>query len=95
MPLASGKCTVGSSSRCQIQLVSPQVRPLHCLIVNEAAETAVTRWAAGAMLNGQDFTKAAFQPGDCLRIGDVEVTLVAESVPESVEIGRASCRERV
>jgi len=84
MPLASGKCTVGSSSRCQVQLASPQVRPLHCLLVHEGEETTVTRWAAGALLNGQDFTTTTFCPGDCLQIGDVEVTLVAESVPEGV-----------
>ncbi len=76
-PLPLGKCTVGSSARCMIHLSSPQVRPLHCLIVHGAHETVVTRWAPGVLLNGQSFTTATFQAGDCLQIGEAELRLVA------------------
>jgi len=77
VPLPSGKCTVGSSDRCQVHLRDAQVRPLHCLIIHEATGTFVTRWAPGALLNDQDFATAPFQPGDCLQIGDVQLLLVA------------------
>lgn len=76
--LGPGKCTVGSSSHCQLRLVGPQVRPLHCLIVQEGGAATVTRWAPDALLNDQEFTSSAFVPGDCLRIGNVQVFLVAQ-----------------
>ncbi len=78
IPLATGKCTVGSSSRCQVQLPCPEVRPLHCLIVQEGDATTITRWAPGALLNGREFSTSEFILGDCLQIGDAEVTLVAQ-----------------
>ena len=77
LPLPAGKCTVGSSERCHIHLSAGQVRPLHCLIVHGTAETTVTRWAPGALLNGHDFTSAALQLGDCLTIGEVQLRLVS------------------
>ena len=49
--LPLGKCTVGSSERCQIHVTDAAVRPLHCLIVREPSSTTVTRWAPGALLN--------------------------------------------
>jgi len=79
VPLAIGKCTVGSSDHCQVQLTSVQVRPLHCLIVHETTGTSITRWAHGALLNDLEFTTAPFQPGDCLQIGDVQLSLFAEA----------------
>ncbi len=80
VPLPIGKCTIGSSDRCQVHLTDAQVRPLHCLIVHEASGTLVTRWAPGALLNDQDFATAPFQAGDCLRIGEVQLVLVAEAI---------------
>ena len=81
--LAAGKYTVGSSSRCQIQLENPQVRPLHCLITQESNGVFVTRWAAGALLNDQEFTSSSFELNDKLCIGDVELTLVGECVVDT------------
>ncbi|MGI9428494.1 MAG: FHA domain-containing protein, partial [Bythopirellula sp.] len=76
--LPLGKCTVGSSDRCQVHVTDAAVRPLHCLIVREPSGATVTRWAPGALLNEQEFSTAPFQPGDCLRIGEVQLTLVAD-----------------
>ncbi len=74
--LLPGRCTLGSSSRCQIHLPGEQVRPLHCLIVHNEQGTNITRWAAGALLNGQDFTTAPLRPGDRLTIGEIELELL-------------------
>jgi len=76
--LPIGKCTVGSSDRCQVHLAIGQARPLHCLIVHDGSETSVTRWAPDAQLNGQDFATAPFRPGDCLQIGDVQLSLITD-----------------
>ncbi len=75
--LPRGKCTVGSSQSCQIRLHSSAVRPLHCLIVHDSDKTVVTRWASGALLNGNDFSSTAFRPGDCLTLGEFEIQLAA------------------
>ncbi|NOY41343.1 MAG: hypothetical protein GXP26_05845 [Planctomycetes bacterium] len=76
--LKKGKCTIGSSASCRIQLVGSGVRPLHCLVVQNEKETVATRWAPGVLLNGRDFATATIQQGDCLQIGDVQLHLITE-----------------
>ncbi len=77
--LPMGQCTVGSSPRCQIQLQSEEVSPLHCLILRGPRETSVTRWAPGVLLNEQQFHNAVVVAGDCLKFGDLELHF--EAVP--------------
>ena len=87
--LQQAKYTVGSSERCQIHLPSTQVKPLHCLIVQNESEAIVTRWAAGVLLNGQEFTSSPLAPGDCLSFGEVEINVHADSeqpLPDSSPI---------
>lgn len=81
--LPTGRCTVGSSPQCQIHLTEEGVRPLHCLIVHSADETQITRWAADAFLNGEDFSTAPIKPGDRITIGGIALELVAEPTPET------------
>jgi len=85
LPLPAGKCTIGSSERCHIHLPGGQVQPLHCLIVHSAAETVVKRWAHGVRLNGNNFTSAAFHPGDSLTIGEVQLQLVLQEDAQPFE----------
>ena len=81
IPLPVGKCTVGSSQRCHIRLPGEPIQPLHCLIVRSPAETQITRWAPGALLNGREFTSETIQPGDCVTLGDVQLQLVDQAEP--------------
>ena len=74
-PLTSDKCTIGSSPRCQIQLPAADSRPLQCLVALEADAAVVTRWAAGVLLNGREFSKAPLAAGDRLTIGAWEIEL--------------------
>lgn len=74
--LVEGKSTVGSSPSCQIRLPSPHVRPLHCLIVCKDQQLTVTRWAAGALINGTDFTTSQLAAGDILSVADVQLRVV-------------------
>ena len=80
--LHPGKSTVGSSDRCQVHVTDPATRPLHCLIVREGGSVTVTRWAAGVLLNGSDFATSEFNPGDCLQIGQTQISLVASVATE-------------
>lgn len=84
MELPQGKCTVGASTRCQVPLTVAGVQPLHCLIVHGPNKTTVTRWAAGALLNGKEFSTADFRPGDLLQIGEARLQLLATSPAAAV-----------
>lgn len=77
--LQPGKNTVGSSDRCAVCVTDQRARPLHCLIVVEGEEATITRWAPGAVLNGEDFSKAPFGPGDCLEIGEARLSFATPS----------------
>ncbi|MEM8944479.1 MAG: hypothetical protein AAGD11_04785 [Planctomycetota bacterium] len=78
--LAPGKSTVGSSERCQVRIIDHEAQPLHCLVVQDGATVSVTRWATGVLLNGEHFATASFEPGDCLQIGQVKMSLVAKDL---------------
>ncbi len=82
--LADGKCTIGSSPRCQVCLPAGDARPLQCLLILEADAATVTRWAAGVLLNGQEFATAPLADGDRLSIGSWEIALG----PPAVEPGQ-------
>ena len=96
IPLPIGKCTVGSSGRCQVHLTSPAVRPLHCLIVHGSSEVSVTRWAPGVTLNGEEFQTSEFAVGDTLQIGDVQLQLcVADNQQaESIQTAQESNKDK-
>src|SRR5690606_7944680 len=73
IPLAADKLTIGSSPRCQVRLPAAEAQPLQCLLTLEAGAATVTRWAAGVLLNGREFTKAPISSGDRLAIGEWEI----------------------
>jgi hypothetical protein len=68
-----GKCSIGSSPRCQVQLPAGEAQPLQCLVTLEAGAATVTRWAAGVLFNGREFSKHALRAGDRLSIGPWEL----------------------
>lgn len=72
-PLEPGRWTIGSSARCNVRLPASEAQPLQCLITLEWGEAIVTRWAAGVLLNGREFSKTPFKFGDRLTIGPWEV----------------------
>lgn len=75
IPLMTGKCTIGSSPRCQVLLPASDARPMHCLVALEAGAVTATRWAAGVLLNGKEFAVAPLASGDRLTIGPWEIAL--------------------
>lgn len=68
-----GKCSIGSSPRCQVILPTGEAQPLQCLLQVETAGATVTRWAAGVLLNGREFSQQPLKDGDCLAIGPWEL----------------------
>ncbi|HYO26625.1 MAG TPA: FHA domain-containing protein [Lacipirellulaceae bacterium] len=73
VPLTDGKCTIGSSPRCHVQLPGADAKPLQCLLALESGAAIVTRWAAGVLLNGREFSKQTLRGGDRLSIGPWEL----------------------
>jgi len=72
--LTAGKCTIGSSPQCQICLPSAEVRPLQGLLTCEGGAVTATRWTAGLLLNGKEFTRATLADGDQLSVGAWELS---------------------
>lgn len=77
------KFTIGSSARCDLQLSQPGAQPLHCVLIRKADGIQLTSWAAGVLLNGNPVQTSAFQVGDLVRVGEVEIAW--ESAVESIE----------
>ena len=71
--LGSGKWTIGSSPRCNVCLPDAEVRPLQCLLTLEGDVATVTRWAAGVLLNGQEFRSAPLRNGDRFSVAGWEI----------------------
>lgn len=67
--LGSGRTTIGSSPRCDLQLLDGGVQPLHVLVVTDDEGVHIRRWAAGALINGRPFDETILAPGDCLTVG--------------------------
>jgi hypothetical protein len=81
LPLNAEKCSIGSSSRCQIQLPASDAKPLQCVVAFEANVATVTRWAAGVLLNGRDFSKATLAAGDRLSVGPWKIEFEISGEP--------------
>jgi hypothetical protein len=69
--------TIGGGPRCSVRLGATGLRPLHCVITPSQDGPVVRRWAAETRLNGRDFTEAALSAGDLLRIGSIDLRVVA------------------
>ena len=73
VPLSDGKFTIGSSARCHVQLPAAEAQPLHCLLSLEHGAAVATRWAAGVLVNGREFSKQTLTAGDRLSIGPWDI----------------------
>ncbi len=88
-----GKCAIGSSPRCQVCLPAGEAQPLQCLLQVTASGATVTRWAAGVLLNGHEFSQQALKDGDCLSIGPWE--LVWETGADATAVAEQGSRETI
>ena len=77
--LKSPKCTIGSAKGCSLRLRAAGVRPMHCLLLRGSRGTVARAWAPNIRLNGINFTDAPLVAGDRLKIGPIELEVVADS----------------
>ena len=94
--------TIGRDARCQLHPPDPGLAPLHAVIrLHEGAYYLQDRGSTtGTLVNGRPIKTAKLQPGDCLRVGNLELefqlrtqptarpagTLRPASVPAPVEV---------
>ena len=84
--LQSAKLLVGSGAQCAVQIVEPGVAPVQCMILRGGQGTLIRCLAPTTWLNGAPFTDAQLVPGDLLTVGPVELEVVPESLPPSVDL---------
>lgn len=80
--ISAAKCSIGSARGCTLRLNGEGIAPLHCLILSGMNGTIVRRNSPQTYLNGGAFEDATLNPGDVLRVGPVELEVVA--CPRSV-----------
>jgi hypothetical protein len=57
---------------------------VHCLIIRGLKGTVVRRWCRETRLNGRDFDDSWLQPGDRLDLGQIELEVLADRLPDAV-----------
>ena len=80
--IAAAKCSIGSAAGCTLRLRGEGIEPLHCLILSGKNGTVIRRNSPRTYLNGGPFEDAALHPGDILRLGPVELAVVACPQPD-------------
>src|SRR6476659_2164106 len=75
--IPGAKCTIGSARGCTLRLRGYGIEPLHCLILAGKNGTVVRRNSPRTYLNGGTFQDAVLKAGDLLRVGPVELAVVA------------------
>ena len=82
------KCTIGSARGCTLRLRGYGIEPLHCLILAGRNGTVIRRNSPRTYLNGGTFQDAELKAGDILRVGPVELAVVA--CPKAVSSSQSS-----
>ena len=76
VPVESGKCTIGSAPDCTVRIQSPELEPVHCLVLRGERGNLVRRWSRDTKLNGVEFDDALLKAGDTLSLGSVVIEVV-------------------
>jgi hypothetical protein len=77
--LSASKCTIGSAEGCTLRLRCVGVQPVNCLILRGSRGTVIRSWSTKTRLNGQPFSDAPLVAGDRLKIGPIELEVLATS----------------
>ncbi len=88
---SSSNALVGAGSHCKIQLEGENIQSLHCILAMKAEGWLEVRdWNTGStFLNGEAISEpTVMNEGDCLKIGEYEISIVLAS--EGVSEGQRS-----
>ncbi len=75
--IAAAKCSIGSAPGCTLRLRRDDIEPLHCLILCGRNGAIIRRNSSRTYLNGGPFEDATLHAGDLLRVGSIELEVVA------------------
>ncbi|ADB16838.1 Chromosome segregation ATPase-like protein [Pirellula staleyi DSM 6068] len=81
--LRSSKCTIGSAEGCTLRLRAPGIRPLHAWILRSGASSVLICKTPDVQLNGRAVLEAVIAAGDTLKIGRIELEVLASEVAAS------------
>src|SRR5262245_25902655 len=76
--LTSACCRIGSGDDCTLRLRAPGIRDVHCVISRGLRRTVVRGLAKETWLNGAAFFESPLTVGDCLRLGRLEIDVIAD-----------------
>jgi hypothetical protein len=79
------RLTIGSGEDCNLRLRSAGVEGLQCEIRRSGETVTAHRLSPHTLLNGREFDEASLAPGDVLRVGPVELTVVQTGVADPWE----------
>ena len=80
--LAPGVYRVGRSAGNEIRIADPSISNSHAQVLVRGSEVAIRDAGStnGTFINGVPVKQAALQPGQALRLGWVEMTIMADAV---------------
>lgn len=81
--LRSSKCTIGSAAGCTLRLRAPGIRPLHAWILRSGASSVILCKTPDVLLNGRSVLEAVITAGDILKIGRIELEVLAAQPSKS------------
>src|SRR6516162_9180090 len=82
---------VGQLPTSDIQVDSDGVAPIHCRISWKRKEFQVAAEAPdGVQFNGRMVRRAVLTPGDVIRVGDVDIVLLAESLEDEYRVAQSA-----
>lgn len=67
---------LGSSPRCALRIVEPEIAPVHCLFDNSDDSLTARSWGAATSRNGESFEETSLWPGDVLSFGGLELQVL-------------------
>ncbi len=77
----ANQIAIGADEKCALRLRGAAFQPTHCVIVCQADGVRVRKLADPTWLNDRSFEESALAAGDCLRVGPVEIEVVAAPRP--------------
>ncbi len=74
--LTGNRYTFGNAEGCSIRLSDLTLRPMHAVLIRDAARVFVRAYSVPILVNGSRATEATLKPGDILQLGDYRFELL-------------------
>lgn len=93
--IAGTRCSIGSSSNCNLRLLAAGIEPLHCSILRGPGRAYLQRWAGDLRVNGQSVSEADLKTGDEIQLGELTLQIESDGTEMDFEGGTENNRARI